>query len=133
SSWLRSWLKSGRSASRTARRRARHPDGKWQRLSLEPLEGRLLLNTYMVTNTNNAGSGSLRQAILDANAHPGFDDIRFNIPGGGVHTIQLTSGFPDITDTLYIRGNSQPGYNGTPLIALDGYYAGPVEGLTIKA
>ena len=34
----------------------------------------------VVTNTNNAGAGSLRQAILDANALGGTDTITFNIP-----------------------------------------------------
>ena len=36
--------------------------------------------TYTVTNTNNSGSGSLRQAVLDANANSGLDYIKFNIP-----------------------------------------------------
>src|SRR6185295_18383133 len=35
--------------------------------------------TFVVTNTDDAGSGSLRQAILDANANPGSDLITFNI------------------------------------------------------
>ena len=38
-----------------------------------------LLNTYTVTNTNDSGAGSLRQAILDANANGGADTIDFNI------------------------------------------------------
>ena len=37
------------------------------------------LATYTVTNTNNSGAGSLRQAILDANANAGTDTIVFNI------------------------------------------------------
>lgn len=36
--------------------------------------------TYMVTNTTDSGSGSLRQAIIDANNNPGPDTIAFNIP-----------------------------------------------------
>src|SRR5687768_9904507 len=40
--------------------------------------------TFVVTNTNDSGAGSLRQAIIDANNSPGFDNITFNIPGGGV-------------------------------------------------
>src|SRR5262249_34361370 len=36
--------------------------------------------TFVVTNTLDSGLGSLRQAILDANAHPGADDIEFDIP-----------------------------------------------------
>ena len=36
------------------------------------------LATFTATNINNAGAGSLRQAILDANALAGADDIRFD-------------------------------------------------------
>jgi hypothetical protein len=33
--------------------------------------------TFVVTNTNDSGAGSLRQAILDANANPGSDLITY--------------------------------------------------------
>ena len=36
--------------------------------------------TYTVVNTEDAGAGSLRQAILDANSHAGPDIIMFSIP-----------------------------------------------------
>jgi hypothetical protein len=36
--------------------------------------------TYTVTNTNDSGAGSLRQAIIDTNNNPGPDTIAFNIP-----------------------------------------------------
>ena len=65
--------------------------------------------TYTVTNTNDAGAGSLRQAILDANATSGADDIAFAIPGDGVQTIVLSSPLPDIVDPVWIDGYSQPG------------------------
>jgi hypothetical protein len=65
--------------------------------------------TYTVTNTNNSGAGSLRQAVLDANANAGADTIAFNIPGAGVHTITPTSQLPDITDAVTIDGYTQPG------------------------
>ncbi|MGD2112953.1 MAG: hypothetical protein PVI50_06175, partial [Gammaproteobacteria bacterium] len=42
----------------------------------------------VVTNTNDSGAGSLRQAILDANASLGPDTICFDIPGAGPHVIQ---------------------------------------------
>ena len=48
--------------------------------------------TFTVTNTNDSGAGSLRQAILDANAAGGADTIAFNIAGPGVHTIVLALG-----------------------------------------
>ena len=44
--------------------------------------------SFTVINTNDAGPGSLRQAILDANALGGTDNIDFNIPGAVPHTIQ---------------------------------------------
>ena len=36
-------------------------------VSCEPLEGRELFAAFVVTNVNDAGAGSLRQAILSAN------------------------------------------------------------------
>ena len=50
--------------------------------------------TFTVTNTDDTGAGSLRQAILDANATPGVDTIAFNIPGAGVQTISPASQLP---------------------------------------
>jgi hypothetical protein len=54
--------------------------------------------TLTVTNTNDFGPGSLRQAILNASAAPGADTIVFNIPGTGVHTISPLSPLPPLTD-----------------------------------
>ena len=90
-------------------------------------------NTYTVTNTNETGAGSLRQAITDANGNAGADTINFNIPGPGVQTIQPTSSLPAITGAVTINGYSQPGSapntsaagsNATLLIELDGSNAG---------
>ncbi|MFQ3679189.1 MAG: right-handed parallel beta-helix repeat-containing protein [Pseudanabaenaceae cyanobacterium] len=75
--------------------------------------------TFTVTNTNDAGAGSLRQAILDANAAAGADTIVFNI-GTGLQTISLTSPLPAITGTVTIDGTTQPGFAGTPLIQING-------------
>lgn len=82
--------------------------------------------TFTVTNTNDSGAGSLRQAILDANNTAGVDTINFNIPGPGVKTITPLSNLPQITEGVLIDGLSQPGAscsNGLPatlLIELDG-------------
>ncbi len=65
--------------------------------------------TYSVTTNANAGAGSLRQAITDANANPGADEITFNVPGAGPHEIVTTSYLPVITEGTYINGSSQPG------------------------
>ena len=69
----------------------------------------LSADTFTVTNTNDSGTGSLRQAILDANTHAGADTIAFNIPGAGVHTITVSSLLPIITDPVTIDGYTQPG------------------------
>jgi len=66
-------------------------------------------NTYTVTNTNDSGAGSLRQAITDANGNPGADLIQFNITGSGVQTIAIASSLPSITDPVTIDGYSQAG------------------------
>ncbi len=82
-----------------------------------------------VTNTDDEGDGSLRQAILCANEDPAPNEIRFNIPGNGPHTIFVGStsliGLPTLIDPhTVIDATSQPGYgdNGEfrPQIILDG-------------
>lgn len=75
--------------------------------------------TFVVTNTNNEGAGSLRQAMLNANASPGEDAITFNIPGDSL-TINLVSPLPAITDTVTIDGTTQPGFSDRPIIELSG-------------
>src|SRR5262249_53569470 len=93
----------------------------------------------VVTTTADSGPGSLRQAILDANAFTGaansidFDiaTIAFAIPGSGVQTIAPLSPLPAIGSQVLIDGESQPGYSGTPRIAINGSQAGGGDGLTI--
>jgi hypothetical protein len=59
--------------------------------------------TFTVMNTADGGPGSLRQAILDANANPGADTIDFQ--AGLTGTITLTSGLlPTISEELTING-----------------------------
>ncbi len=89
---------------------------------------------FVVTNANNHGTGSLRQAILDANAIAGPDTIVFNIAGAGVHIINLLLGLPEITDPVVIDAATQPGYAGTPLVELNGDAAGSnASGFSITA
>ena len=72
-------------------------------------EAEVLVGPFVVANTSDSGSGSFRQAILDANANVGFDEIVFDIPGPGPHTISPISELPTITDPVLIDGYSQPG------------------------
>lgn len=66
-----------------------------------------------VSNTNDSGPGSLRQAILSANAAGGTPTITFDLTGttgmtgSGVYTIAPQSGLPAITTPLVIDGLSQ--------------------------
>ncbi|NJK76491.1 MAG: right-handed parallel beta-helix repeat-containing protein, partial [Microcoleus sp. SU_5_6] len=80
-----------------------------------------VLATYTVTNTLDGGTGSLRDAIEQANFNFGLDTINFNIPGTGPHSITLlTQALPVITSPVIIDGKSQPGYAGKPIIELNG-------------
>ena len=65
--------------------------------------------TFNVTKVTDAGPGSLRQALLDANGNVGADRIEFHIAGSGVHTIAPASDLPTITDPVTIDGYSQSG------------------------
>lgn len=59
---------------------------------------------FLVTKTDDSGTGSLRQAITDANATAESDEITFGVSG----TIALLSTLPTITSNLTITG---PGPN----------------------
>src|SRR5690242_2238662 len=101
------------------------------RPTLERAERRLLLTNYTVTTTSDTpipGFLTLRQAITNANAHPGPDSISFSFPAvntpGVINfnetyltwTIPLTSGLPAITDALLIDGYSQEAYYIPPIV-----------------
>jgi uncharacterized protein affecting Mg2+/Co2+ transport len=73
-----------------------------------------------VNNLNDSGPGSLRQAMLDANASPEPNLVAFNLPGSGPYVIHLLSQLPEITSPLVLDGWSQLGSNGPPVIGLDG-------------
>ena len=58
---------------------------------------------FPVTSTDDAGPGTLRQAITDANAAAGPDTITISATG----TITLMSALPPITDSVEIAGPGQ--------------------------
>jgi hypothetical protein len=60
-----------------------------------------------VININDAGPGSLREAIT------------FNIPGSN-RRIRLNTALPAMSDPVFIDGESQPGYTTDPLVTVDG-------------
>jgi hypothetical protein len=69
----------------------------------------VLASDFEVTTTNDAGAGSYRQAIVDSNDNPGPDRIIFNIPGGGVQSIQPLTPLPAFTGPVVVDGYTQPG------------------------
>lgn len=95
---------------------------------IDALEARLCLATFTVTNTFDAGAGSLRQAIEDANRQGGADVINFAIPGPGPHTIAPLTALPAITEALTLDGTTQGGYtSAAKQIVLDGVSMDPQD------
>lgn len=109
------------------------------RLALVSLEDRQTPAVFVVSTILDSGvdaaptTGSLRAAILNANATPGADTIQFNINGGGVQPLTILVPLPSLSDTVTIDGTTQPGFAGTPVIRLVGGGAGAsANGLTLK-
>ena len=88
--------------------------------------------TFTVTTANDLGAGSLREALMLADANPGLDTIAFNIPGAAPHTITLATPLQPILDAVMIDGTTQPGFAGSPIIEINGNGVA-VDGLTINA
>ncbi len=104
---------------------------------------------FVVNTTADSGIGSLRQAILSANAQIVTGPtacaphrVEFNIPGAGPHTIQPLSALPGVLITTTFDGFTQPGAvlnsasqgnNSVLMIELDGSFAGASDGLLFTA
>jgi len=122
------------------RKRRRRPStspvvGRRRRPTLEALETRQLLSTYAVTNTGDnlginpqpgAGTGTLRQAIVDANHDVvggvmSPDDIVFDIPASTAPLLDVpVSGFDPVTQTWRIKlASPLPAITNT--VSIDGY------------
>ena len=91
--------------------------------AIEALEERTLLSAFTVLNLNDHGTGSLRQAILDANSNPGADVINFNVAG----TITLASALPTIIGQVNIDGTTAPGFAGTPAVEVNFHNFGGLQ------
>ena len=74
----------------------------------------------VVTSAADAGPGTLRQAILDANASPGPDAIRFAIPASAPVRIALASELPVIAEAVTLDATTQSGSDGRPGVELAG-------------
>jgi hypothetical protein len=75
-------------------------------------------STFTVSNTNDAGAGSLRQAIIDANASGVASIITFTT--SGTITLASSSNLPTITVPIDIQGQTATGASaGNPKITID--------------
>ena len=101
------------------------------------------LPLFVVSNAADAGPGSLRQAIVDANARCVTEQCRigFRIPptslDGTVATIRPATPLPAITSSAAIDGNSEKFFVGQkdlphPLIQLDGSLLAAGNGLELR-
>ncbi len=145
SAWIRSWKRSieRRWELYNTLRRKNAARSLANRPRLEALEDRCLLSTYIVINTADSGTGSLRDAINSANnTTNGITEIDFNIgtkgTNSGVQTISpgLNNALPALTaNGVFINGYSENQWQGvsstSPLIELSGATAGNVDGLDL--
>ncbi len=77
--------------------------------------------TVVVTNTDDAGAGSLRQALLDAQnaVCTAPCTIAFNV-ATPPFAIQPLTDLPAVGNNTTVDGTTQPGYSGTPIVEIDG-------------
>lgn len=93
--------------------------------------------TFTVTTIADSGAGSLRQALIDANAQAGPHTIQFAITGcpNGICIITPLSALPALSgDPTTIDATTQTGWTTTNrTVVLDGTSAGLSHGLTITS
>lgn len=95
-------------------------------LSLAAVAG---ADVYVVTSASDAGPGTLRQAILDANAHAGLDSVDFNVATPGRVEINLISPLV-ITSPLIIDGATQAIGGTEPPVVVD-RFSGTGDGFVL--
>lgn len=105
---------------------------KYRDIPIVALAGLLLARagwtaTYTVTNVNDSGSGSFRQAVLNANANAGPDNIVFSTSGMAITLLSYVR----VDETVYLSGNHAviSGNNASNLV----YFAPGSDGSTITA
>lgn len=85
------------------------------------VNGATSASPFVVTNASDDGPGSLRAALVAANADVDLNTITFAIPGAWLHTIAPATPLPVIATPMIIDGLSQPGAASmAPMINLDG-------------
>ena len=102
------------------------------------LEDRLLLSAYTVLNTNDSGTGSLRDAVNQANTDGGANTITFDPTSfATAKTITLSTGQIDLNDvggltiTAPSVGVTISGNSASRVFQLDAHATASLTGLTI--
>jgi len=91
------------------------------------------VDTFVVTNTDTTGIGSLDDALTRANEFSTYSRILFDIPGSGPFTIPSRQGRSyTLSKPGIIDGTTQPGYAGTPLIGISATWPSH-DGLVVSA
>jgi hypothetical protein len=80
--------------------------------------------SFVVTTTSPSGAGSLRQAMLDANASGEDSLIEFNLSGKPPFTIDVDAPLPVMTVPVYIVATTQPGFAGRPITTIASHVPG---------
>ena len=94
----------------------------------------VVVNPFVVTNTNDSGIGSLRQAILTANREAGLNTITFAIPRGSAHHQPGLTSADDYRPGDHRRHHPAGLRRHPAVIELDGSSAGTTaNGLMITA
>lgn len=77
--------------------------------------------TLTVTSTADSGAGTLRQAIIAANGEAPETPVTIEFAiGSGPQAIAPTTALPAITHPVVLDGETQPGFDGVPLIEIRG-------------
>jgi parallel beta-helix repeat protein len=72
-------------------------------------------DSFSVTNTADSGPGSLRDAIIRANATPGDDYVKFTVPG----LLTPATPYPATIGIITIDSNAPPLIHAVPLVEVD--------------
>src|SRR4051812_40623831 len=90
-------------------------------IGVSPSDSAFFSVSLVVLNTLDAGPGSLRNAILLANAHAGTDTITFSLPFEGSRTITPDSPLPGLDDQVVIDATAGGVCTGAPpTVEIDG-------------
>jgi hypothetical protein len=87
----------------------------------------------VVRNTHDSGRNSLRYVIDAFNALGLSGTIRFAIPGPGPFVIRPLTPMSPVLVPAVVDASTQPGFAGTPIVALDGSALSGANGLVLES